>query len=394
MSTVRVDESQLDFARGGPFYRWMQGIGLIRGEGPDVLRCTVAFLALTWFPLLALAILQGRALGPTPRESFLLDIATYARFFVAMPLLIVSERFVGPRLTSAALRFPRSGLLHPEDLPAFEAAAAQVARRRESLVAEVGLIGLAILGTWAVYHGYYNRSTPTWHVLATGSETRLSLAGLWYNLVAVPFLQFLGYRWLWRLSIWTGFLWTLSRLNLALVPTHADQAGGLGFLGTAHLSFGGLSAALGCPLSGEAAFRIVFEGAQVQSFRVPFAAYLILSVVIFLGPLLVFVAPLVRARLAGLGSYAALVNHYNQAFDTKWAKGRAPEDEALLGSPDIQSLADLGNAFDRVRTMRFVPFNRQIVLQMAASAALPFVPLLPLVMPVGEFLNLLAKALL
>lgn len=39
----------------------------------------------------------------------------------------------------------------------------------------------------------------------------------------------------WRLIIWSRFLFDISRLNLALVPTHADKAGGLDFLGNARL---------------------------------------------------------------------------------------------------------------------------------------------------------------
>ncbi len=394
MSAGLANESQLYFERGGPFYRLLQRIGLIRGEGPDVLRRILAFLALTWLPLLVLSVLEGRALGPTPRESFLLDYATYARFFVNMPLLVVAEIVIGPQLTNAALGFPRSGLLRPEDFPSFDQAAARVAKRRESLVAEAIALGVAILGAWFVYHSWYTGGRATWHVTATGSGVRFSLAGLWYNIVAVPFIQFLFYRWLWRLSIWTEFLWAMSRLSLKLVATHADRAGGLGFLGIAHLSFGVLSMALGSILSADAAFKLVFEGASVQSFEVIFVTYLILSELIFLGPLLIFGSLLTRTRLEGLRTYSALMNRYNQSFHEKWAEGKAPEREPLLGSADIQSLADLGNSFDRVRAMKLFPFSAQIVLQMAVMVALPALPVLLLAVPVRDILEILAKALL
>lgn len=391
---VLANESQLYFERGGPFYRLMQRIGLIRGEGPDVLRRIVAFLALTWLPLLVLSILEGRALGPTPRESFLLDYATYTRFFVGMPLLLVAEIIIGPRLTNAALHFPRSGLLRPEDFPAFDEAAARVARRRESLTAEAIVLGVAFLGAWSAYHGLYAGDRATWHVVTTGSGVRFSLAGLWYNLIAVPLLQFLFYRWLWRLIIWTEFLWIISRLNLKLVPTHADQAGGLGFLGNAQVVFGILSAAVGSVLSADAAFRIVFEGASLEAYMLPFVAYLILSEVVFLGPLLIFMPLLARTRREGLRTYSALVNRYNQSFHEKWAEGRVPEGESFLGSSDIQSLADLGNSFGMIRAMKPFPFSAQVIIRMAVIAALPALPVLPLAVPVGDILKILAKALL
>ena len=56
-------------------YRLMQRLHVIKGEGPSVVRRSLVFLAVTWLPLLALSLIQGRALGPSPRESFLLDFA-------------------------------------------------------------------------------------------------------------------------------------------------------------------------------------------------------------------------------------------------------------------------------------------------------------------------------
>ncbi len=74
--------------------------------------------------------------------------------------------------------------------------------------------------------------------------------------------------------------------------------------------------------------------------------------------------------------------------------GQTPPDEPLLGSADIQSLADLGNSFGLIREMRLFPFSQQQILQIAVIASLPGLPLIFLVMPVGELLKLLAGALL
>jgi hypothetical protein len=58
----------------------------------------------------------------------------------------------------------------------------------------------------------------------------------------------------------------------------------------------------------------------------------------------------------------------------------------LLGTADIQSLADIANSFDRVRTMRLFPFNQRVVIQLAVMTVLP------LVVPVADILKALAKA--
>ena len=74
-------------------------------------------------------------------------------------------------------------------------------------------------------------------------------------------------------------------------------------------------------------------------------------------------------------------------FDGKWLRGGAPADEPLLGSGDLQSLADLGNSFEIVRTMHIAPFTKETILQLAAATVAPVVPLLLTMMPLEELLK-------
>jgi hypothetical protein len=128
--------------------------------------------------------------------------------------------------------------------------------------------------------------------------------------------------------------------------------------------------------------------------KIPFGAYLVLANLIFLGPLLVFVPLLARTRRQGLREFSALANRYDYAFVDKWIRGQAPPEESLLGTGDIQSLADLGNSFIFARQMRPIPFDLRTIIQMSLIAAVPMLPLLPLVMPIEDILKMLAKALL
>lgn len=229
-------------------------------------------------------------------------------------------------------------------------------------------------------------------MIATGNGTRLSLVGLWYYVVAVPVLQFFWYRWLWRFLIWIRFLYDVSRLNLDLVPTHADGAGGLGFLGTAHTAFGILTFALSSVLSAAAAFLIVFEGVQIEAFQIHFITVLVATEVALLGPLAMFCPAMIRARQAWMRQYSLLVLRYNRAFHEKWIEGQVAEGEPLLGSADIQSLADLGNSFEFIRAMKVVPFSVRVILQLAVVTLLPALPLVLLVVPIEKILDLMTKA--
>jgi hypothetical protein len=394
MDLTVPNESELYFERGGPVHRFMQRIGVAKGEGPPVRRRILWFIAITWVPLLVLAIVDGRALGPTPRESMLLDFATYARFFLTIPLLVVAETIVGPRLTDAALRFLRTGLVRGEDLPAVTVAIEKVQRRREALGPELSLLGISFVTAWYLSADqWYAGNASSWKSFeVSGGGT--SLAGLWYQFFAVPFVQFMILRWLWRLINWTLFLYQMSRLKLNLAATHPDGAGGLGFLGIAQSFFGIISFGIGLIISADAAFRIFFEGATITTFQWTFIFFVAINEILLISPLLLFAPLLFRTRLEWLRQYDSLAFRYDRAFHEKWVNNtRAPE-EPFLGSSDIQSLADLGNSIDRVRAMNALPFDKRLIVHIAVISALPGLPLLFMLMPVMEILQILGGVIL
>jgi hypothetical protein len=103
--------------------------------------------------------------------------------------------------------------------------------------------------------------------------------------------------------------------------------------------------------------------------------------VFVLGPLTMFTPKLAAAKRKGLGDYGRFASSYVEAFEQKWvirdpSADHAPSaDDELLGSGDIQSLADLGNSYALVRDMRPVPFDMQDIVRLAAVTAVPLLPL-------------------
>jgi len=94
-----------------------------------------------------------------------------------------------------------------------------------------------------------------------------------------------------------------------------------------------------------------------------------------LAPLLVFMPNLAHAKRAVLGEYGTLASQYTQEFEQKWIRRQKPEADELLGTGDIQSLADLGNSFSVVREMRLVPFGVEDITRLAAASIVPLLPL-------------------
>jgi hypothetical protein len=205
--------------------------------------------------------------------------------------------------------------------------------------------------------------------------------------VSLPIFQFLLARWYFRVAIWARFLWQVSRIGLRLVPTHPDRAGGLGFLSSTVYAFLPLAMAHGALLAGNLANRIVYLGATLPDFKLEILGLVVFLLCMVLGPLLVFAPQLWQTKLMGNREYGTLAQRYVREFDAKWLRGGAPADEPLVGSGDIQSLADLGNSLEVVRTMRIAPFTKEAILQLAAATLAPIVPLTLTMMPLEELLK-------
>ena len=381
------------FELGGPAYRLMRRMGIIRGSGPSILRRSVAFWAITWVPMLALAVWDGHAIGPTPRTSFLLDLATYARIFVAVPLIFLAETVVGPRIRAAGLRFLQADIVAVEDVPKFLGAEERAHRRREAALPELLFLALALISAWLfTIEQLGGLEAQSWHDVWTSSGLATSAAGLWYRFVTIPLVQFFLLRWLWRLLIWTLFLWEVTHFKLNLVATHTDMAGGLGFLGTAHVTLSIFPFAMSCVLAAELAFRVKFEGmdlAQLRTMLPLLAAYIIFVEAVTFGPLLLLVPLLAQVRREGLRDYGMLTQRHNALFHRKWIEGGRPQDEEPLGNPDMSSLVDLGSSFAVVRQMSVFPVGRAQLAQVAVVSCLPGLPLAFLVLPIGEVVRLL-----
>jgi len=378
---------------GGPLYQLLRRTRLSDDTLALVHRRILAFLMLTWVPLLLLSLFEGRAWWGTVAVPFLLNAEVQGRFLLAMPLLIMAELGVHLRMRKLVAHFFDRELIAPADLPRMNAAVDSALRLRNSLAGELVLIVL-IYAVGVPMREYLAVDARTW---ASGSSVRLglvdlSLAGWWHALVSVPVFQFLLVRWYFRVFIWARFLWQVSRIDLKLVPAHPDSVGGLGFLANVVYAFAPILLAHGVLLAGLIADRIFYDGAQLPQFIVEIAGGVGVLVFLVLFPLMVFAGQLANAKRRGLGEYGVLAQRYVREFDAKWLRGGADAAEPLVGSADIQSLADLSNSFQVIRGMRFVPFSKETIMQLAMITVAPISPLLLTMVSFEELLKRLLSA--
>jgi hypothetical protein len=147
-------------------------------------------------------------------------------------------------------------------------------------------------------------------------------------------------------------------------------------------------------VAGLLANRIFHEGQNLLAFKVDVAGLVVFAILFVLGPLTLFIPNLVQARSRGKREYGELATRYVRDFEAKWIRGGLPERGTILGSSDIQSLADLADSYQLVDAMRPLPFGTKLVTKLALITIAPLLPLTLTVVPLEAMVDRLIKALL
>lgn len=378
----------------GPFFRLLQYAG-ISGHCLQGLRKRVAVaVLLAWVPLLVLSLMEGRGWSNC-QVPFLQDFDAHARFLMALPMLFAAELFLQLRMAPSLAKFRDRQLVTDKDTNAFEKILHTTQKRLDSNWPELLLLifvySVGIGGLWQPAIG---SDISAWYGVRRDGVMEASAAGYWLNLVSVPLFQFLLLRWYWRLAVWWSLMWRLSRLELHLQPLHPDNAGGLGFLAQLAQAFAPLLMAQGLLASGWIADKIFFGGARLVDFKMELATVTVVTVFAVIGPLLMFSPLLANAKRRGLSEYGNLAMQYAREFHWKWLLQKNRPSEEVLGSGDIQSLADLGNSYSTLKQMRYVVFSTTSVMPLGVALLAPVAPLALTMLSVEELLTRVVKILL
>jgi hypothetical protein len=376
-------EGLADFSLlGGPLYRLGCRLGLVH-DRTNTVALGLVLGAFPWIVLVALALVEG--LGPV---LFSIEaIGAHVRLLVAIPLLFVCEAFIDPRFTAFVHEMVRSQVVPATARPALESEIARITRWRDGWLPEAFLLLAAVLLALTMrnenFFDYLSGLTGGSKPSAVGKTTWTSQ---WYWMVCMPLFRFLLLRWLWRLALWCFFLWRVSRLELRLVPTHPDRAGGLGFLELVHTEFAPLVLAISATQSASLAQDIALDRMTFDAIYPSVAFVLLADAVLFVGPLYIFFLKLWRCKVKGMSDYSAFAERYVNEFDRKWLGAHPGPGEPLLGTADIQSLADLSNSVSIVRDMRLVPVSSSILMYLAVAALVPLLPLVLFKYPIADLL--------
>ena len=388
MTTADRVETSFD---SDPFPHFQKSLGLLRPVGFNTAaRATVSIL-IGWFPLIVLVIAQDLR-DQISFVSFLTDFGVHARSLIAAPLLIVSETLCRRRLEEIVIHFVNSGIVAKKDRARFKSVSISTRSLMNSTLAEVVAIAFAYAIAFGAVRYAGQFSLLPWY-LVQGEGLKISWAGWWYALVSLPLLLILFFGWLWRVILWSRFLIKVSRFKLSLIAAHPDKASGLKFLNSSLFAFMPVAFTIGVVVAGSAASKVAYQGATIEGIQKTVGGLVVFVIVLFVGPLCVFVYKLQRQKIAGIFSYGALAENVGRQFEQKWLVNYDKHADEALGASDFSATTDLYQVVANVHDMKVLPFDLFGIVSLAVATLIPFIPVVIMMMPLKEILRAVAGLL-
>lgn len=392
-STSAGDIRDFLVSHGGAFFDLQRRLKLLHDRNLFVRRRAAIFVFLAWGVPCLLSLISLHAFGPYEQRPFLLDLAVWARFFVAVGLFILMERQVEQGLLDRLHQFVRAPILAPESITAAAAATAEALRRRDSTAAEILCLVLAVVASiFSLINVGQSAETSTWVVEALPDGRSLTLAGWWCLFVSSPIFWFLFLRCLWRHFVWSMLLRKLAKLELRLVATHPDGKGGLAFVGQYPNAYATFIFAVSCVVAAAIAHELLSGRLSTTVYGSLLSVWLVIVLALFAFPLSAFTPPLSRLKRETLALAGAQATQFHRLSEHK-VLGRniaAPE----AGEAVDADITDPSPLFDKAGKMSVYLVSRAALVPVCAAAILPLAAAGITKMPYKEVFALAKKLLL
>jgi len=389
------DNPRLHFSLvlGGPFHRLLGHARLAGDDGLPTMRAGLVLAFLAWLPPALLAVTQTLIDPGFDGWGFFADWTVYTRYLVAITVMIATERYADGRIALLIRHFRDAHLVPGTSREGFANALARADRRSASAYAELVILIIALAWPGVVADFAVALAGVSWEGLLVGGEAHLSWAGAYARYVSTPIFVFLVLRWVWRFIVWTALLRAISRLSLRLTPLHPDRAAGLGFLAIFPSIFSGLVFALGCVVASSFLKDLGLEQHSAEVVWFAIAAWVVIVLLVFVGPLSLFTHPLYLAREKALLEYGRITSRHHLAFQRRWLDDDKDAEE-LLGEPDASSVSDLNASLQAIEGMRLLPVDRAALIQLLLAAGVPMLAVVASHLQALELLKVVVGSLL
>ena len=383
---------EFSLIRGDALFRAQRAVGLIPAQGLGVVRRAILAVLITWLPLVVAAAIANRLWPGVVAEPLLQHFGVHVRFLVAVPLFIIDDVVANRVVGEIMPYFIHSGLVTGAERQRFAAIVSRATGWRDGWRPWVAIAGVVIAWmsaspvVWDAHEMSWAMSDPPLPALRFGV--------FWFRYVARPIFLTLLLVWLWRLVLTTALMWRISRVDLALVPTHPDEAAGLGFLEALPLAFVAPAFAISAVLSGRWAHDVVYHAVPLKALVIPMGAFVVVTALLLLVPLLVFMRPLWATRRRALLDYGALVGEHHRRLRRRWILGEELRDDAMLDAPELGPGAYSGRLYDFVWHVLPVPVGKRILLAIMGLIMLPMLPLIAIEVHLGDALMKVVRMIL
>jgi len=394
MSPEPAPPSQFSLFEGDLLNRAFSAIG-VRSRRPfDVFLRFAVIFGVTWVPMALLSIRTARNLAPGAdyAENFFYDFAAYAQFFVGIPLYLIAERVIGASIRGASRDFHDTGVISDADLPRLDEIEARIADLRRRFWPEAICI---VTSFWLAFMAFgpelvrpVGSGMVTWHVDPITPRPFLfwtlthwyTAAGMYAAFVALPIQTYIWVRWVAKIWLWYRYLRQVSRFKLALVASHPDATGGIGFLSEVQAKFALVILAYG--ISGVVAvvgYKIAIENAPINLPPVwgLVIGFAVGAPLLFLSPLLLFTKQLARTKRRAIAAFREKATLSAKRVEERWLNTPDTQDSDAAVRRDLSQLRLLGGFYKSIQGMRVVPFDLRSAGQLIGSAIGPLVPLIP-----------------
>jgi len=359
---------------GGPFSALLGRCGLL---GPDRLPTPFAALllgALAWLVPGGCALLQGMFDPAYDGTRYFEDASAVARLFIAITVMVGTERYADRRVLQIASEFWQQRLVVGEARARFfELLRAADRQSGSALLQCMFLLAVFIGAGRAVGFTLHIEKTGWEGALLANGDVALSWAGTAARYFSLPLFEFLVLLWFWRLGVWSLLLYRVSRLPLQLTPLHADRCAGLGFVGLFPGVFRGLVFALSCVVA-SLLWKDVAAGdgaGNLEFLRNVAALWVLVVLVVFVSPLLAFYQPLYSLREAELTNIGRVTNTWYRHHHGRLVEGGVKRADEDLCDADVPSISELNAAIETLRSIQAVPLDRAALVQLLGAALAP-----------------------
>jgi hypothetical protein len=283
-------------------------------------------------------------------------------------------------------------VVRPEDLERVLREHERIRRWRVSRVPDLVCMTIAYLLAFAILVPQFGDAPlPTWHVTGDDeSSRRLTAAGMWAFLIALPLLNYVWLRLTWKTLLWIHYLYHVSRVRLELHPTHPDLTGGVGFISEAQGHFALFILAYGISnVAAPVGYQIAVQNYDLTVMPVwaPVVGFVVGAPLLFTLPLFMFTKQLFRGKRRALAAFRERAAGHVRQVEQRWLFAERRD----AGPEDLRQLAEqsaLDTLYARIHRMRVVPFDWKSFGQLVGSTLGAVATLLPLLHSKGELKDL------